>query len=119
MMPIAMARNPRGVRLTMVIAAIVDIPANLGYAVVFAFIAVETMGIPVPGETALIAAALLAHRGQLDIVPLVAIAAAAAIVGDNVGFAIGRSGGRRLILGRGPFQSHRQRLVEFGEPFFE
>ena len=52
------------------------------------------MGIPVPGETALIAAALLAHDGQLEIVPLVAIAAAAAIVGDNVGFAIGRHGGR-------------------------
>src|SRR3954470_22008120 len=101
------------------IAALVDIPPHVGYAAVFALIAVETMGIPVPGETALIAAALLAHRGQMDIVALVAIAAAAAIVGDNVGFAIGRSGGRRLILGRGPLQQHRQRLVEYGEPFFE
>jgi membrane protein DedA with SNARE-associated domain len=102
-----------------VLAALIDIPPNVGYAAVFALIAVETMGIPVPGETALIAAALLAHRGQLEIVPLVAFAAAAAIVGDNVGFAIGRSGGRRLILGRGPLQHHRQRLVEYGEPFFE
>src|SRR3954453_14957175 len=98
MMPIAMARNPRGVRLNTVIAAIIDIPANVGYAAVFAFIAVETMGIPVPGETALIAGALLAHNGRMDIVTLVALASAAAILGDNVGFAIGRKGGRKLFM---------------------
>ena len=85
----------------------------------FALIAVETMGIPVPGETALIAAALLAHNGQLSIVPLVVIAAAAAIVGDNVGFAIGRHGGRRLFLHPGPLYDQRLRLIERGEPFFE
>jgi membrane-associated protein len=102
-----------------VLAAIVDIPPHVGYAAVFALIAVETMGIPVPGETALIAAALLAHDGQLSIVPLVAIAAAAAIIGDNVGFAIGRHGGRRLFLRPGPFHDHRLRIIEQGEPFFE
>ena len=85
----------------------------------FALIAVETMGIPVPGETALIAAALLAHNGQLSIVPLVVIAAAAAIVGDNVGFAIGRHGGRRLFLHPGPLYDQRLRLIERGEPLFE
>ncbi len=53
------------------LAALIDVPANVGYAAVFALIAVETMGIPVPGETALIGAALLAHDGQLEIVPLV------------------------------------------------
>jgi membrane-associated protein len=101
-----------------VIAALVDIPPNVGYSVVFALIAIETMGIPVPGETALIAAALLAHDGKMEIVPLIAIAAAAAIVGDNVGFAIGRKGGRRLFMMPGPF--HRQRLegLAIGEPFF-
>ena len=101
------------------LAAIIDIPPNVGYAAVFALIAVETMGIPVPGETALIAAALLAHRGQLEIVPLVAIAAAAAILGDNVGFTIGRHGGRRLLLRPGPFRHHQQRVIDYGEPFFE
>ena len=96
------------------LAAIVDIPPHVGYAAVFALIAVETMGIPVPGETALIAAALLAHDGQLSIVPLVAIAAAAAIIGDNVGFAIGRHGGRRLFLRPGPLHDHRLRIIEHG-----
>jgi membrane-associated protein len=100
------------------LAALIDIPPNVGYAAVFALIAVETMGIPVPGETALIAAALLAHKGQMDIVTLVAIAAAAAIIGDNVGFAIGRKGGRRLLLRPGPFHAQRLRVMEVGEPFF-
>jgi membrane-associated protein len=100
------------------LAAIIDIPPNVGYAAVFALIAVETMGIPVPGETALIAAALLAHDGQLEIVPLVAVASAAAILGDNVGFTIGRHGGRRLFERAGPFHEHRLKVLEQGEPFF-
>ena len=100
------------------LAAIIDLPANVGYAAVFALIAVETMGIPVPGETALIGAALLAHDGQMDIVWLVALAAAAAIIGDNVGFAIGRKGGRKLFARPGPFHHHRMKVLEHGEPFF-
>ena len=100
------------------LAAIIDLPANVGYAAVFALIAVETMGIPVPGETALIGAALLAHDGQMSIVVLVALAAAAAIIGDNAGFAIGRKGGRRLFARPGPFHHHRLKVLEHGEPFF-
>jgi membrane-associated protein len=100
------------------LAALIDIPANVGYAAVFALIAVETMGIPVPGETALIAAALLAHKGQMEIVTLVVIASAAAIIGDNVGFAIGRKGGRRLLMRPGPFHAQRLKVIEIGEPFF-
>jgi membrane-associated protein len=100
------------------LAALIDIPANVGYAAVFALIAIETMGIPVPGETALVAAALLAHDGQMDIVTLVLIASAAAIIGDNIGFAIGRKGGRALLLRPGPFHAQRLRVIELGEPFF-
>jgi membrane protein DedA with SNARE-associated domain len=101
-----------------VFGALVDIPPNVGYSVVFALLAIETMGIPVPGETALIAAALLAHDGKMDIATLIVVASAAAILGDNVGFAIGRKGGRRLFVMAGPF--HRQRLeaLAVGEPFF-
>jgi membrane-associated protein len=101
-----------------VLATLIDIPPNVGYAAIFALIAVETMGIPVPGETALIAAALLAHRGQLDIVTLCVVASAAAILGDNVGFAIGRKGGRKLFARPGPFHEHRLKVLELGEPFF-
>jgi membrane-associated protein len=101
-----------------VLAALIDVPPNVGYPIVFGLIAIETMGIPVPGETALIAAALLAHDGQLDIVPLIVIASLAAIVGDNIGFAIGRKGGRRVFAAPGPLYEHRLKLLEHGEPFF-
>jgi membrane-associated protein len=100
------------------LSAIVEIPSNVGYTVVFALIAIETMGIPVPGETALIAAALLAHDGQMDVAVLVALASAAAILGDNVGFAIGRKGGRALFSRPGPFYDARLRALAYGEPFF-
>ena len=86
-------------------AALIDIPANVGYTLVFVLIAVETMGIPVPAETALIGAALLAHRGQMDIGTLTVLAATAAILGDNVGFAIGRHFGRRIFVAPGPLPS--------------
>jgi membrane protein DedA with SNARE-associated domain len=100
------------------LASLITIPADVGYALVFALIAVETMGIPVPAETALIAAALLAHDHQMDVGTLAALAAAAAILGDNVGFAIGRRFGRRLFLVNGPFLRHRSKVLEHGEPFF-
>jgi membrane protein DedA with SNARE-associated domain len=100
------------------IAALIDIPPNVGYAAVFALVAIETMGVPVPAETALIAAALLAHKGSMDVATLVLLAASAAILGDNVGFAIGRRYGRRLFLFQGPLLRHRRKLLEHGEPFF-
>jgi membrane protein DedA with SNARE-associated domain len=101
-----------------VLAAIINVPPNVGYPIVFGLIAIETMGIPVPGETALIAAALLAHDGQLDIVPLIVLASAAAIIGDNIGFAIGRKAGRRVFAAPGPLHGHRLKVLEHGEPFF-
>ena len=100
------------------IAALIHVPSNVGYAAVFALVAIETMGIPVPAETALIAAALLAHKGGMDNGTLVALAAAAAILGDNVGFAIGRRFGRRLFSMPGPLLRHRLKVLELGEPFF-
>jgi undecaprenyl-diphosphatase len=120
MIPIAIGRAPYRPSTVgnQVLAALIDIPPNVGYAAVFALIAIETMGIPVPGETALIAAALLAHEGHMDIGTLVVLAAAAAILGDNVGFAIGRRFGRRLVEAPGPLQGYRLRLLAHGEPFF-
>jgi membrane protein DedA with SNARE-associated domain len=102
------------------LASLLDVAESIGYLAVFVLIAVETMGIPVPGETALITAGIVASRGRLHIELVIALAAAAAILGDNVGFAIGRRYGRRLLLSeRLPFAAHRRRLVALGEPFFE
>ncbi|MEA2351438.1 MAG: hypothetical protein QOG86_2379 [Thermoleophilaceae bacterium] len=95
-----------------------SVPTNLGYIALAALIGGETMGIPLPGETALIAGGVLASEGHLSIELVILVAAAAAIVGDNVGFWLGRKGGRRLLELPGPLQEHRRRLIERGERIF-
>jgi membrane protein DedA with SNARE-associated domain len=73
------------------------------YGVVFVVVMVESLGVPVPGETALIAATLYAgSTHKLQIWWVIAVAAAATILGDNVGFSVGRYGGARLLLRYGP-----------------
>jgi membrane protein DedA with SNARE-associated domain len=70
--------------------------ARYGYFVVFAGVFLENTGLPVPGETVLLAGAALAHFGRLSLVGVVVTAIVAAILGDNLGFAIGRRYGRTL-----------------------
>ncbi len=103
----------------MLLAALIDVAQNLGYPVLFLLVGVESMGVPVPGETALIVAGVAANRGQLSIEAVIAVAAAAAVVGDNVGFWIGRRGGRALLERPGRFEAGRRRVIEIGDPFFE
>jgi membrane protein DedA with SNARE-associated domain len=101
------------------LASLADVAKDYGIVALFALIAVETMGIPVPGETALIAAGIFASQGHLSIEAVIVAAAVAAILGDNVGFLIGRKYGRRLLMSdRGPFPHHRKKLIALGEPFF-
>ncbi len=69
-----------------------------GLPLLFAVVMLESFGIPLPGETALIAFGVLASQGHYPIAEVIAVAATAAIVGDNLGYAlIGRLGGRRLF----------------------
>jgi undecaprenyl-diphosphatase len=98
--------------------ALIKLPAHLGYLILFALIGAESAGVPVPGETALITAGVLAHHGQFHIELVIPIAAAAAIVGDNVGYLIGRTGGRRLLERPGFLEHHRRSVLRHGEPFF-
>lgn len=97
---------------------LLTVPANLGYGALFGLIAAESAGVPVPGESSLIAASLLAAAGQLSLPLVIAIAAAAAVIGDNLGYWAGRRGGRALLLRSGPLAGHRRHLVERGEVFF-
>src|SRR5207244_3901380 len=76
-------------------------------------------GFLVPGETALITAAVLASQGKLEIELVIALAATAAIVGDNIGYVIGRKGGRWVLERPGRFYRQRQEVLRIGEPFFE
>lgn len=101
------------------LASVLDVAENVGYPVVFLLIAIETIGVPVPGETALVVAAIAAGRGRMSIEAVIAIAAAAAIVGDNIGFALGRRLGRSVLLSPGPLLRHRRALIAVGEPFFD
>jgi len=72
---------------------------SYGYLIVFLLVLIESIGVPVPGETALIGAALYAgSTHKLSIWGVIAAAAAGAIIGDNIGFSIGRYGGARLLL---------------------
>jgi undecaprenyl-diphosphatase len=100
------------------VLALIKVSAHLGYAVLFGLIAIESSGVPVPGESALIAAGVLASDGRLNIELVIVLAAAAAILGDNVGYAIGRTGGRRLLERPGFLEGHRHKILEHGEPFF-
>jgi membrane protein DedA with SNARE-associated domain len=68
------------------------------YAGVFLLIMLEDFGLPAPGETALIAAAVAAASGKLNIWGVLAAAVLGAIIGDNIGYAIGHFGGRRLVV---------------------
>jgi membrane protein DedA with SNARE-associated domain len=69
-----------------------------GLPLLFAVVLIESFGIPLPGETALIAFGVLAAQGHYSIASVIAIAAAGAIVGDNLGYwLIGRLGGRALF----------------------
>jgi membrane protein DedA with SNARE-associated domain len=78
--------------------------ATYGYVIVFAAIMIESMGVPFPGETMLIiASAYAANNPNLSIYVVIGSAAGGAIVGDNLGYWIGREGGRRLIMKYGKF----------------
>jgi len=90
-----------------------------GYPLLFVLVMSESSGIPIPGETALITAAVLASRGKLQVEWVIAIAAAGAIVGDNIGYEIGRKGGRWLLERPGRFERQRREVLATGEPFFE
>ena len=84
----------------------------------FGLIMLESFGLPVPGETALIACGVLASQGSLPIVAVIAVAALAAVIGDNLGYWAAREGGRPL-LERHRMTSHfAERYLPRGERFF-
>ncbi|SFL69630.1 DedA family protein [Methylorubrum salsuginis] len=107
-----------------------DLIAHYGYLAIFVIITLESAGLPLPGETILLTAAIYAgSTGGLNIVLVVAAAAAAAIIGDNLGYWVGRRWGMplliryghlialdhgRLKLGQYLFREHGGKIVFFG-----
>jgi membrane protein DedA with SNARE-associated domain len=92
---------------------------SYGLILLFAVVAAESAGVPLPGETALVAAAILAAQGHYSIVEVIVVAAVAAILGDNAGYWIGRTGGRALLRRWGPIRRYAERVLPPGERFFE
>jgi membrane protein DedA with SNARE-associated domain len=103
--------------------------AHYGYFAVFALVALESAGVPMPGETALVSAAVFAGTGALNIELVIVCGAAAAILGDNAGYWVGREFGFPLVYRYGGyirldegrlkvaqhlFQRHGGKIVFFG-----
>ena len=103
----------------MTLASILSVSQNLGYPVLMLVVGMEALGVPLPGETAVILAGVAASNGRLSIVLVIVLASAAAIIGDNIGFQIGRRGGRAVLERPGRFYEERQRVIALGDPFFE
>lgn len=89
-----------------------DFFTSHGLPLLFVVVMIESFGIPLPGETALIAFGVLASQGHYSIILVIAVAAAGAIVGDNLGYVIiGRWGGRNLLERWGPLRRFSQRYL--------
>jgi membrane protein DedA with SNARE-associated domain len=82
-------------------------------------ITLEDFGVPVPGETILIAGAIFAGAGRINIVALGVVAFVAAVTGDNIGFAIGHFGGRALALRFGKYVFLTEERLDKAEAFFD
>lgn len=90
-----------------------------GYLAVFGLVAIESVGIPLPGESMLIVAAVYAGAtGKVSILGVVAAAAAGAIIGDNIGYTVGRFGGWRLMRRYGHYVRITERKLKLGRYLF-
>jgi membrane protein DedA with SNARE-associated domain len=96
--------------MTPVVASVLDtLLSNYGYLAVFALIGIESLGIPAPGETMLVTASVYAGATHnLEIAGVIAAAMGGAIIGDNIGYAVGRRTGFRLLVRHG----HKLRIKE-------
>ncbi|MGH9127783.1 MAG: DedA family protein [Acidimicrobiales bacterium] len=91
---------------------------HYGYLAVGGLVLLEDFGVPVPGESTLIAAAVYAGAGRLNVVAVAVVAFFAAVIGDNIGFAIGHFGGRELVLRWGRYIFLTPSRLEKAEEFF-
>lgn len=92
---------------------------HYGYLAVAGFLFLEDFGVPVPGETILIAAAVYAGAGRLNIVAVAVIGFLAAVAGDNVGFGIGYFGGRPLVLRAGRYVGITAERLDRAQTWFD
>jgi membrane protein DedA with SNARE-associated domain len=99
-------------------AALTHFIEHYGLVFLFAIVCLESAGLWLPGETALIAAAVYAANGHLSIAGVIAVATAAAIVGDNIGYWLGREVGRRVLYRFERLRRFADRIMPPAERFF-
>jgi membrane protein DedA with SNARE-associated domain len=99
--------------------ALLSLVETLGYAVVFLGVGIESLGIPVPGETVLVVGAALAGQGHLEAWGVGLAAWAGAVIGDNIGYWIGRRYGRRLSGAPVLRHIYTERRIRAADRFFE
>ena len=99
-------------------ASVTGFVRDYGLIIVFLTIALETSGVPLPGETALVAAAVLASQGHLSIEGVIVVATIAAIIGDNVGYWLGRKLGRGFLQRYDVVRRFSDRVLPPTERFF-
>ncbi len=98
--------------------ALLDLVQHWGYLIVFLGVGIESLGLPVPGETVLIIGAVLAGQGHLDAPGVAAAGVLGATLGDNTGYYIGRRWGRRLLATRALRRVYDPRRLAVAERFF-
>jgi membrane protein DedA with SNARE-associated domain len=118
-MPILTGREPI-IRPVPRLARVTHLLLTYGLVLLFVAIAIESAGVPIPGETALITAAVFAtpKYHHFSLWSVIVVAAAGAIVGDNAGYALGRFGGRRLLERWGFVRRYAERSLPPAERFF-
>ncbi|MET9452543.1 DedA family protein [Streptomyces cinerochromogenes] len=100
------------------LAALEPLLGHYGYWAVGAVVFVEDFGVPAPGETILLAAGVYAGAGRLNVVAVAVIAFVAAVAGDNLGYLIGRAGGRAFVHRWGRYVFLTPKRFEAAEAFF-
>jgi membrane protein DedA with SNARE-associated domain len=93
--------------------------STYGYLAVFLFVGIESTGIPFPGETMLLTAAAYAGTGHLSIPLVIGAAILGAVLGDNLGYTVGRLGGRRVALRYGHYVRLDESKLDRAERFFQ
>ena len=97
---------------------VIPVPGHVGYPVLAGLVFAESAGLPVPGDTALIAAGGLVAAGNLALPLVIATAVAAAILGDTLGYLLGRRKGRAFLMRDGFLADHRRQAVRRADRFF-
>lgn len=98
---------------------VLSLIAEYGYLIVLFGVMLESAGVPIPGETILIASGILAQRGNIDVGDAILFGILGAVIGDQIGYWVGREGGRPFVLRWGRYVLITPERLAHAEKFFE